>query len=82
MFGLPSLPKLLVLVAIISAIWFGFRLLGQIDRNRRDAARREKEQGRMQPKQARQVADMVKCKVCGTFSAAGSKSCGKAGCPF
>jgi len=82
MFGFPSLSKLLVLVAVISAIWFAFRLLGQIDRNRRDAARREKEQGRMQPKQSRQVADMVKCKVCGTFSAAGSKSCGKAGCPF
>ena len=82
MFGLPSPTKLLVLVAIISAIWFGFRLLGQIDRSRRDAARREKEQRPMQPKQTRAVADMVKCKVCGTFTAAGSKSCGKPGCPF
>lgn len=82
MFGLPSLSKLLVLVAIISAIWFGFRLLGQIDRNRREAARREKERGRVQPKQSRQVDDMVKCEVCGTFTPRGSKSCGKAGCPF
>ena len=70
MFGLPSLSKLLVLVAIISAIWFGLRLLGQIDRNRRDAARREKQSGDASPKQSRQVADMVKCKVCGTFTAA------------
>ena len=82
MFGFPSPTKLLVLVAVISAIWFGFRLLGQIDRSRRDAARREKEQRPTQPKQTRAVADMVKCKVCGTFTAAGSKSCGKAGCPF
>ena len=82
MFGIPSLSKLLVLVAIISAIWFGFRLLGQIDRNRREAARREKQTGGTSPKQPRQVADMVKCNVCGTFTAAGSKSCGKAGCPF
>jgi hypothetical protein len=82
MFGIPSLSKLLVLVAIISAIVFAYRLLGHLERNRREAERREKEQGRMQPKQTRNVADMVKCKVCGTFTAAGSKSCGKAGCPF
>ncbi len=82
MFGIPSLSKLLVLVAIISAIWFGFRLLGQIDRNRREAARREKEQARVQRTPSRQVDDMVKCEVCGTFTARGSKSCGKAGCPF
>jgi hypothetical protein len=82
MFGFPSPTKLLVLVAIISALWFGLRLLSQIDRRRREAARKEKEQARVQPQQSRKVADMVKCKVCGTFTAAGSKSCGKAGCPF
>ena len=82
MFGLPSLSKLLVLIAIISAIWFGFRLLGQIDRNRREAARKEKEEGRINRAQSRQVDDMVKCEVCGTFTPRGSKSCGKAGCPF
>ena len=80
MFGLPSLSKLLVLVAIISAIWFGFRLLGQLDRQRREA-RREKERVRTQQRSG-QVDDMVKCKVCGTFTARGSRSCGKAGCPF
>jgi uncharacterized protein len=79
MFGLPSLSKLLILVAIISAIWFAFRLIGQLDRNRREAARKEKEQGRVQ---ASQVDDMVKCAVCGTFTPRGSRSCGKAGCPF
>jgi hypothetical protein len=82
MFGFPSPTKLLVLVAIISAIWFGLRLLSQIERGRREAERREKERGRGQPKAPRQVADMVKCSVCGTFTAPGSKPCGKAGCPF
>jgi len=77
-----GLSKLLILVAIISAIWFGFRLLGQIERNRREAAQRDKHRGRVPPQQSRPVADMVKCRVCGTFIAAGSKACGKAGCPF
>jgi hypothetical protein len=82
MFGFPSPTKLLVLVAIISALVFAYRLLGHLERNRREVERREKEQGRVQPKQSRKVADMVKCKVCGIFTASGSKSCGKAGCPF
>jgi hypothetical protein len=82
MFGLPSLSKLLVLVAIISAIWFAFRLIGQLDRNRREAARKEKEQVRVNRPRSSQVDDMVKCAVCGTFTARGGKSCGKAGCPF
>ncbi len=79
MFSVPSLSKLLLLVAIISAIWFGFRLLGQLDRQRRDAARQEKKAAAAK---ARQVDDMVKCSVCGIFTARGSKSCGNAGCPF
>ena len=79
MFSVPSLSKLLLLVAIISAIWFGFRLLGQLDRQRRDAARQEKKAAAAK---ARQVDDMVKCAVCDAFTARGSKACGRAGCPF
>jgi hypothetical protein len=81
MFGFPSLSKILILVAIISAIWFGFRLISQLDRQRRDVARREKERarGRATP---RQVDDMVKCDVCGTFIARGSTGCAKPECPF
>lgn len=82
MFGMPSLGKILILVAIISAIWFGFRLLGQLDRQRRDVARKEKERARAQRPTPRQVDDMAKCEVCGTFVARGSNSCGKPGCPF
>lgn len=77
-----SLNKLLLLVAIISAVWFGFRLLGQIERKRRDVTRREKQRRSASSIKPRQVDDMVKCEVCGTFNARSSKSCGKAGCPF
>src|SRR5262245_44790155 len=81
MFGLPSLSKLLVLVAIISAIWFGFRLLGQIDRNRREAARREKEQGRVDRAPARQLDGSVRCAVCAASSAHSSNAGAKAARP-
>jgi hypothetical protein len=82
MFGFPSLSKILILVAIISAIWFGFRLLSQLDRNRREVARRAKEGRRTQRATPHQVDDMVKCDVCGTFTARGSAACTKPECPF
>jgi hypothetical protein len=82
MFGFPSLSKILILVAIISAIWFGFRLLSQLDRQRREVARKEKKRTRTQQATPRQVDDMVKCDVCSTFIARGSGDCGKPGCPF
>jgi uncharacterized protein len=82
MFGFPSLTKLLVLVAIISAIWFGFRLLGQLDRQRREIARKEKERARAHASTPRQVDDMVKCDICDSFIARGSKACERADCPF
>lgn len=81
MFGIPSLQKLLVLVAVISAIWFGFRLLGQIDRQRRQTMPKKK-WWQMKRTEPRQVEDMVKCKVCGAFTARDAKSCGKPSCPF
>jgi uncharacterized protein len=82
MFSMPSLSKILILVAIISAIWFGFRLLGQLDRQRRDVARKEKDRARARGSAPRQVDDMVKCEVCGTFIARGSGDCGQPNCPF
>ena len=81
MFSFPSINKLLVLVAVISAIWFGFRLLGQIDRQRRQAMPKKK-WWQMKRTEPRQVEDMVKCKVCGAFTARNAKSCGKPGCPY
>jgi uncharacterized protein len=82
MFSVPSLSKLLLLVAIISAIWFGFRLLGQIERHRRQSAPPKKRWWQLKGSDSRHVDDMVKCQVCGAFTAPGGKSCGKPGCPY
>ena len=82
MFGFPSLTKLLLLVAIISAIWFGFRLIGQLDRQRRDAARQQKPRARGKGAAPGQVDDMAKCSVCGTYMARGSPACGRPDCPL
>ncbi|MBI2256725.1 MAG: hypothetical protein HYU58_19035 [Proteobacteria bacterium] len=80
MFGLPTFPKLLIIAAIIAAVWY-FMRRGQV-------ARREQESGREQSGSAakpgarpqKPIEDMVQCKSCGAyFPAKSSCSCGHSG---
>jgi hypothetical protein len=75
--------KLLVLILIIAAVWYGFKLL----------ARRNQNVGRRQPpgqigsgkREAADEAtqDMESCTVCGTFVPnAAAKGCGRDACPY
>lgn len=41
-----SIQKLLVLAAIIAAIWYGFKLVGRLDRARKRKLREEAAQGK------------------------------------
>ncbi len=95
MFSIPSLPKLIVLIGVITAIWYGFRLVGALDRARRQAERMARQApgqapGRT-PGQASQqrradvanVEDTVKCRVCGAYVPARQPSrCNRSDCPF
>ena len=76
MFGL-SLPKLLVLAAIVAAVWYGFKFLGRLEAKRKaelKAAEKEAKGGATQ--------SMVQCPVCETYVAAGAASCGRSDCPY
>ena len=77
MFGF-SLPKLLVLAAIILVVWYGFKWVGQIDKQRKAAVKeRERADARLN------AEDMVKCPRCDTFVAAkGATACDRADCPY
>ena len=79
-----SLGKLLVLVALIGVVWYGFKYAARIEAIRRDVrsevARR---QAARRGGGARPVEDLVKCQHCGAFVAAeGAKNCGKLNCPW
>jgi len=82
-----SLTKIITLVGILTIVWYGFRLIGKIQRQRRDALRRHggAEASRRPPDGRRSPAmdtqDMVKCPVCGVYNAAGAGKCGTPGCP-
>ena len=86
MFAVPSLSKLLVLIAIIVVVWYGFKLIGQVDRARKEAqrAQRQATQRRRAPPPPEQVVeDMVKCRKCGAYvPARRPTSCGRSDCPW
>jgi uncharacterized protein len=87
MFGF-SFTKVVVLVAVVAIIWFGFRWFERWQKETREreekrAARLGGGGGRVPPGAAPQAEEMTACRVCGTYVAAGSaRSCGKPNCPF
>jgi len=80
MFGF-SFWKLLLLVAVIAVVWFGWRWYQrwEIEQRRAEAARRTG--GNAAPRIA--AEDMVACRVCGTYVAPKSaRACARAECPY
>jgi uncharacterized protein len=84
MFSLPSFQKILVIVAILAAVWYGLKLIGRLDRERKQAL---KEAGGKPAKRAASdsgsgsaVRDLIECRSCHAFVASASvcSVCGKA----
>ena len=81
MFSLPTLPKLLLLVAIIGAVWWWHRR-NQI-RAREQAELDRGARGGTKNKPVKPVEDMAQCKVCGAYvPAKGATRCGRDNCPY
>lgn len=87
MFGL-SFGKFLILVAVVLAVWYGFRYLSRLDQIRQKRARpvdREAEPPRTEARTATQIPteDLIKCPVCATYvPARRTVSCGQPSCPY
>lgn len=83
MFGF-GFTKLFVLIAIVIAVWYGFKIVGQLDQARKQS------QGKRPPRQsaggggsAPEVEDTVQCPVCGAYVVAKSASpCERPDCPY
>ncbi len=82
-----SLAKLIVLVAIVALVWYGFKFLQRLDRVSGDAKGRPLRGGR--PRASRRSDDeddvetMVKCPKCGAYVPARSPTaCERADCPY
>jgi hypothetical protein len=86
-----SLQKLMVLAAVVAAVWYGFKWIGRLQAAR-DAEAGVTKRKSWWPGAARGSAkaseqatpeDMAPCRVCGTYvSARGARNCGRADCPY
>ncbi len=93
MFGF-SLTKLIFTVAVIAAVWYGFKWVGRMKKVREREAKerlhrqagKETSGGAPEDTQGDASGDteeMMECPACGAFVAAQApKSCGKAECPY
>ncbi|MFV3128359.1 hypothetical protein [Niveispirillum sp. KHB5.9] len=83
------MSKIITLVGILAIVWFAFRLLGKVQRQREEALRRHGGR-RANPKgttngrkaePAVDAQDMAKCPVCGVYTTSDGGRCGTPGCP-
>lgn len=93
MFGF-SLTKLLVLLAIVGAVWYGFKMVGRLDAARKAEAKlreRTTRSGSETEKPAAREArprdpgaeEMVQCPACRAYvPAANTRNCGRPDCPY
>lgn len=76
MFGF-SLSKLLVLAALVAAVWYGFRWV-----QRRQQLQQSAESDKVERNGGPASEDLVACSLCGVFvPTAGKRSCDRADCP-
>ncbi len=90
MFGF-SLQKLMVLVAVIAAVWYGLKFIGRLQ-DAREVEQKLRAGGTRQPKArwrrtkqpaAPEAEDMVECPVCQAYvPARGASRCERPGCPY
>lgn len=71
--------KIIFTILIVIAVWQGFKVFSRLQQQREKRAKMDRDRANPVPEG---VEDMVKCSLCGTYVARGSKSCGKDGCPF
>ena len=72
-----SLPKILVLAAIVALVWYGFKIFG-----RGRALEKSIKKGDISGGNEKQNVDLEECPKCEAYVDAGASSCGKDGCPF
>jgi hypothetical protein len=82
MFTIPTLPKLLLIVLVIGAVWWFYRR-SQIKRRQHDELDRNPRTRAKTNKPAKPIEDMKQCRICNAYvPAVGASRCGRENCPF
>jgi hypothetical protein len=73
-----EIPKLVVILVVGFLVWYALRWVNGVQPRRRGPA----PQPQQPPRQAAAaVEDLVACRSCGAYVAAGAHACDKPGCP-
>mgnify|MGYP007059555826 CR=1 FL=1 len=83
MFTVPSLTKILVLLGVLAIVWYGFRMVGRMDRDRQAAAKRPAAAPKPRRRWRRErepkaVEDLTECGSCHAFVPV-AKACSQCG---
>lgn len=77
----PSLPKILIFVLVVGAVWWFFRR-SQVKRRQQDELDRNP-RTRAKNQAAKPIEDMKQCRICNAYvPAVGAVRCGRENCPF
>ena len=77
----PSVPKILIFVLVVSAVWWFFRR-SQVKRRQQDELDRTP-RTRAKSQATKPIEDMKQCRVCNAYvPAVGAVRCGRENCPF
>lgn len=77
--------KVLLTVAVVALIWFGFKYLQRVAELRARPPVRQRGGAQATPPAPQGhdgVQDLEKCPRCSTYRAPGQGSCGRADCPY
>jgi hypothetical protein len=75
--------KLIVLILVILAVWYGYKYVNRVNEIREALRRRAAGPARGGgPNRVLKAEDMTKCRACGAYVAEGAASCGRPDCPF
>lgn len=71
MFGVPSLGKIVLLGIAVLVVWYGAKIIGRLQRSLEHPKADDCPEGALEP-----------CPLCGVYTSAGRKHCGREGCPM
>ncbi len=77
--------KLMLLVVVVTAVWFGFRYAERLGATKQAALHRRKGGGGVKASRGApaEAESMIECSVCGVYMTAGQvANCGRGDCPY